>query len=67
MRYPRRQDLPPAFNLNGGLYLNRCTSLRESHQFQPPGAHGWIMPECRSVDIDTLNDFAIVENIMAGH
>jgi CMP-N,N'-diacetyllegionaminic acid synthase len=66
MRYPRRQDLPPAFNLNGGLYLNRCSSLRETHQFQPPGAYGWVMPEERSVDIDTLNDFAIVENILAG-
>ena len=66
MRYPRRQDLPPAYNLNGGLYLNRCTSLRETQQFQPPGAYGWVMPEERSVDIDTLNDFALAENIMAG-
>ncbi len=57
---------PLAFKLNGGLYLNRCTSLRETQMFQPPGAYGWVMPEERSTDIDTLNDFAIAENIMAG-
>jgi CMP-N,N'-diacetyllegionaminic acid synthase len=66
MRYPRRQDLPPAFRLNGGLYLNRCTSLRETQMFQPHGTYGWVMLEERSVDIDTMNDFAVAENIMAG-
>jgi CMP-N,N'-diacetyllegionaminic acid synthase len=64
LRYPRRQDLPPAYRLNGALYLNRCSSLRETHQFQPPGAFGWIMPAERSVDIDTLDDFALTESLL---
>lgn len=66
LRYPRRQDLPHAYQLNGALYLNQCASLRETQMFQPPGTYGWLMPEERSVDIDTLNDFALAENIMAG-
>ncbi len=64
LRYPRRQDLPPAYTLNGALYLNRCTSLRETQMFQPPGAFGWIMPPERSVDIDTLEDFAHAESLL---
>lgn len=64
LRYPRRQDLPPAFTLNGALYLNRCASLRETQMFQPPGAFGWIMPPERSVDIDTLEDFSRAESLL---
>ncbi|MES2594357.1 MAG: acylneuraminate cytidylyltransferase family protein [Verrucomicrobiota bacterium] len=64
LRYPRRQDLPPAYILNGALYLNRCTSLRETQMFQPPGAHAWIMPPERSVDIDSLEDFALAEALL---
>lgn len=67
MRYPRRQDLPPAFQLNGGLYLNRVSSLRETHQFQPPGTCAWVMPTERSVDIDTLADFAAAEAVIESH
>lgn len=66
LRYPRRQDLPSAYQLNGALYLNQCASLRATQMFQPPGTYGWLMPEERSVDIDNLNDFALAENIMAG-
>jgi CMP-N,N'-diacetyllegionaminic acid synthase len=64
LRYPRRQDLPPAYTLNGALYLNRCSSLRETQMFQPPGAFGWIMPPERSVDIDTLEDFAHANSLL---
>jgi len=64
LRYPRRQDLPPAYTLNGALYLNRSSSLRETQMFQPPGAFAWVMPPDRSVDIDTLDDFALAETIL---
>lgn len=64
LRYPRRQDLPPAYTLNGALYLNRCSSLRETQMFQPPGAFGWVMPAERSVDIDSMDDFALAENLL---
>lgn len=64
LRYPRRQDLPPAYILNGALYLNRCSSLRETQMFQPPGAFGWVMPAERSVDIDSLEDFLVAEKLL---
>jgi len=65
VNYPRRQDLPPAYQLNGALYLNRSESLRGTQAFQPPGTRPWIMPEERSVDIDSLDDFALAELILA--
>jgi len=64
LRYPRRQDLPPAYTLNGALYLNRCSSLRETQMFQPPGTFGWVMPAERSVDIDSLEDFLVAEKLL---
>jgi CMP-N,N'-diacetyllegionaminic acid synthase len=64
LRYPRRQDLPPAFTLNGALYLNRCESLRQTRLFQPEGAYGWVMPHERSIDIDSTDDFARAEMLL---
>jgi CMP-N-acetylneuraminic acid synthetase len=66
LRYPRRQDLPPAYTLNGALYLNNCSSLRDTYAFQPLGALGWIMSKQRSMDIDTMDDFLVVENVLLG-
>ena len=62
--YLRRQDLPPAYALNGALYLNRCDSLLRDHTFVPPGALAYVMPPERSLDLDTLWDFHLVEMIL---
>ena len=62
--YLRRQDLPPAYVLNGAIYLNRCDSLLGAITFVPEGAYPYIMPLERSMDIDTLWDFALVEFVI---
>jgi CMP-N-acetylneuraminic acid synthetase len=62
--YLRRQDLPPAYALNGALYLNRSDSLLRDHTFVPPGVLGYVMPPERSLDVDTLWDFHLVEMIL---
>lgn len=62
--YLRRQDLPPAYALNGALYLNRSDSLLRDHTFVPPGALGYVMPPERSLDVDTPWDFHLVEMIL---
>jgi CMP-N-acetylneuraminic acid synthetase len=49
----RRQDYPPAYCINGALYLNTPASLRADGTFEPPGALGYLMPLERSLDIDT--------------
>lgn len=62
--YLRRQDLPPAYALNGALYLNRCDSLLRDHSFLPPGTLGYVMPPERSLDVDTPWDFHLIELVL---
>ena len=64
LEYPRRQDLPPAYFVNGAIFLNRCDSLRHDRTFYPPGAKGYVMPCERSVQIDTLLDFHIADAVL---
>ncbi len=61
----RRQDMPPAYSLNGAIYLNRIDSLVKERTFVPKDAIAYIMPEERSIDIDTPLDFRIAEFILA--
>ena len=62
--YLRRQDLPPAYALNGSLYLNRRESLLRDHTFLPPGTLGYVMPPERSLDVDTPWDFHLAELVL---
>ncbi|MDB9891139.1 acylneuraminate cytidylyltransferase family protein [Alphaproteobacteria bacterium] len=57
----RRQDLPPAYVLNGALYLARTEWLLERKDFIGPETLGYIMPPERSVDLDTQQDWRWVE------
>jgi CMP-N,N'-diacetyllegionaminic acid synthase len=63
-RPARRQDFPPAYVLNGAIYLNRVESLLASRTFQPPGTLAYPMPAERSCDIDTPLDLQIAEMIL---
>jgi CMP-N-acetylneuraminic acid synthetase len=49
----RRQALPDVFALNGAIYLVSRTALLTHKSWCPPGTRAWIMPEERSLDIDT--------------
>lgn len=60
----RRQDLPPAYALNGALYLARTDWLLEQQDFIGPETLGYIMPPERSVDLDTLQDWRWVEFLL---
>jgi CMP-N,N'-diacetyllegionaminic acid synthase len=55
--YLRRQDLPTAYALNGAIYLNKRKSLLKEQTFSPKDAVAYIMPEERSMDIDTEWDW----------
>lgn len=57
----RRQDLPPAYVLNGALYLAKADWLLEQKGFVGPETLGYIMPAERSVDVDTMQDWRWVE------
>jgi CMP-N-acetylneuraminic acid synthetase len=62
--YLRRQALPPAYVLNGAIYLNRAESLLRDRTFVPKGARAYVMPVERSLDIDTAWDLHLAELIL---
>ena len=64
LAYLRRQDLPPAYTLNGAIYLNRPESLARDRTFLPPGTIPYIMPPERSLDIDSPWDFYLADLIL---
>ncbi len=62
--YLRRQDLPPAYAVNGAIYLNQCSSLLLDQTFIPTGTIAYAMPQERSLDVDTVWDWHMAELIM---
>lgn len=60
----RRQDLPPAYALNGALYLAQRDWLIEQRRFVGPDTLGYVMPRERSVDLDTPQDWGRVEYLI---
>jgi CMP-N-acetylneuraminic acid synthetase len=61
----RRQDLPPVYSLNGAIFLIRTSVLRKEKTFYPKRTYGQVMPEKRSVDIDTIQDFLFAEFLLS--
>jgi len=62
--YRRRQDLPPAFALNGAVYVVRCDELRRQRTFLPDGALAYEMPPERSLDVDSPWDLHLADLIL---
>jgi len=60
----RRQDAPPCFDMNASIYAWWRDSLLKSHQVLQQNTRLYVMPEERSVDIDSKLDFRWVEFLM---
>lgn len=59
----RRQDLPIYYRYNGAIYLLKMEELYVENMFAK-NCFAYIMPQERSIDIDTELDFLIAETIM---
>lgn len=59
--YLRRQILPPAYAMNGAIYVIRSTILRERKSYFTERTFGYVMPRERSLDVDTAWDLRIAE------
>jgi CMP-N-acetylneuraminic acid synthetase len=56
----RSQDLPPAYALNGALYVIPAEDVRISRPIMRPGILPFVMTDAReSLDIDTVDDWAL--------
>jgi CMP-N,N'-diacetyllegionaminic acid synthase len=58
------QQCPPVFAYNGSMYLIRVSSIKKSHLHGLDHIKKFVMPDERSVDIDTRLDWAIAEYIL---
>jgi CMP-N-acetylneuraminic acid synthetase len=63
-KYPRRQDLPPAYLRNGAIYLARPSLPLDGGSIYGPETYGYLMPAERSLDIDDLPDFELADRIL---
>lgn len=61
----RRQDAPKAWQYNGAVYVINPQSLRAMPLGAMPRRVACPMPSDRSVDLDTLFDWQMAENILA--
>jgi CMP-N,N'-diacetyllegionaminic acid synthase len=60
-RFVRRQDCPVIYAFNGSMYLINTNSIKHSTLDGFKKIKKIVMPEERSVDIDTLADWALAE------
>lgn len=61
----RRQDAPKCFDMNASIYVWRRAVLFEKRSIFTKMTALYVMPEERSIDIDSELDFAFVEFILS--
>lgn len=59
--FERRQDCPNIYAFNGSIYMIRVSSIISKKIAEFNRIKKVIMPESRSVDIDTMADWALAE------
>ena len=59
--FDTRQDCPPVYAFNGSMYLINVKSIKKTKITDFKNLKIIVMPEERSVDIDTLADWALAE------
>jgi N-acylneuraminate cytidylyltransferase/CMP-N,N'-diacetyllegionaminic acid synthase len=63
--YSRRQDLPDAYALNGAVYVIRTDAFLATDSYLGDRTYPYIMPEARSLDIDTRWDLYLANLILS--
>ncbi len=59
-----RQQLPVYYRINGAIYLVNVEFLMKHGNLYDEDSYAYIMPNERSVDIDNMMDFLLIENYM---
>jgi CMP-N-acetylneuraminic acid synthetase len=63
--YWRRQDVPRVYRPNGAVYWIKTSVLFNERTFMPSQTRAYVMPEVRSVDIDTRDDLELARWLVA--
>jgi len=64
-RPTRRQDSPPVLRPNGAVYVASAADLLDGGSFLEPPVEGYLMPQERSIDIDSACDLNAVRGVHA--
>lgn len=59
-----RQELPEYYRINGALYIVKVSMLDGVEDMYHRGCYAYVMPQERSIDIDTDFDFKLAELMM---
>lgn len=62
---PRRQDLSPAYRLEGSLYASDVRAFRRAGSFCHRRTLGFPVPRYKSFEVDDLLDFVCIEAVAA--
>ena len=61
----RRHDMPPAYRVNGAIYINDADEITLDTSFNDNEV-GFVMSAEHSVDVDDFEDFACAERALEG-
>ena len=61
----RRQEIEDVYFLEGSIYVSETTALLERKTFYHEATIGCVFPKWKSLEIDDLDDFIMVEALMA--
>ena len=64
--YLRTQDMPPAFRINGALYLFRSDLFLETGKIIDDETFAFVMDEAHSLDVDTPWDLHLADLLLSG-
>ena len=62
----RRQDFPDIYKVNGSMYLFRTNWFVQNKLFVSKESYGYVVPQERSLDIDTIEDWKYAEFLLKG-
>lgn len=60
----RRQDSPATYEMNGGIYIIKQSSLKKYNDFNFPKVKKYLMNDIDSIDIDNNMDLEFVKFLM---
>ena len=64
--YLARQNIKPAFVLNGAIYLCRWSYFMQEESLYSNATVAYVMDKAKSIDIDTLFDWEYAEFLLSG-